>query len=106
MALCLNVAWKLGSAAAEDSTPTNSLVCGGCGAQWVPEIKHHCPGTPFVLAGTKLDLLSGDTEDSKKYLLRLMDQRQPPVTFDEVPTLAPALGPKTQILCQQKTDGR
>ena len=23
---------------------------------WVPEIKHHCPNTPFILLGTKVDL--------------------------------------------------
>ncbi|ESN93806.1 hypothetical protein HELRODRAFT_157785 [Helobdella robusta] len=24
--------------------------------KWLPEIRHHCPNTPFVLVGTKLDL--------------------------------------------------
>ena len=24
--------------------------------EFVPEIKHHCPGTPFLLVGTKADL--------------------------------------------------
>ena len=24
--------------------------------KWVPEVEHHCPNTPIVLAGTKLDL--------------------------------------------------
>lgn len=24
--------------------------------KWVPEISHHCPGTPFILVGTKSDL--------------------------------------------------
>jgi small GTP-binding protein len=23
---------------------------------WYPEIQHHCPGTPFILVGTKSDL--------------------------------------------------
>lgn len=24
--------------------------------QWVPEISHHCPKTPFLLVGTQIDL--------------------------------------------------
>ena len=27
-----------------------------CYAKWVPEISHHCPGVPFILAGMKSDL--------------------------------------------------
>jgi len=41
--------------------------------QWVPEIAHHCPGTPFILAGTKLDLLSGDNDNSVSTLKVLAD---------------------------------
>ena len=26
--------------------------------KWVPEIAHHCPGTPFLLIGTQIDLRS------------------------------------------------
>jgi hypothetical protein len=53
--------------------------------QWVPEIAHHCPGTPFILAGTKLDLLSGDSENSVSTLKVLADNEMPPVSFKEVP---------------------
>lgn len=28
--------------------------------RWWPEITHHCPGTPYVLVGNKLDLRVGD----------------------------------------------
>lgn len=24
--------------------------------QWIPEIKHYCPNTPYILVGTKTDL--------------------------------------------------
>mmetsp|Transcript_21038 Transcript_21038/g.29508 ORF Transcript_21038/g.29508 Transcript_21038/m.29508 type:complete len:100 (+) Transcript_21038:22-321(+) len=26
--------------------------------KFIPEIKHHCPGIPFIVVGNKLDLLS------------------------------------------------
>jgi len=52
-------------------------------SKWVPEIKHHCPGTPFILAGTKLDLLSAESDDSKSVLKRLADMKSPPITFAE-----------------------
>jgi GTPase SAR1 family protein len=57
--------------------------------QWVPEIAHHCPGTPFILAGTKLDLLSGDNDNSVSTLKVLADQKMPPVSFKEVPYAPP-----------------
>ena len=28
--------------------------------QWVPELQHHCPGTTYILVGTKLDLRSDE----------------------------------------------
>jgi small GTP-binding protein len=44
-------------------------------AKWVPEIRHHCPNTPFILAGTKLDLLSGESEENKSTLKRLAKKK-------------------------------
>ena len=29
--------------------------------KWVPEIKHYCPKTPFILVGTKVDLREDQT---------------------------------------------
>eukprot|EP01084_Bolivina_argentea_P285492 489596_1 len=29
-------------------------------SKWIPEIQHHCPGTPFILTGLKTDLRDND----------------------------------------------
>ena len=32
---------------------------------WVPEIKHHCPGVPFLLVGTQIDLREDEETNFK-----------------------------------------
>lgn len=34
--------------------------------QWIPEIKHHCPDTPIVLVGTKMDLRDSYVKENNK----------------------------------------
>ena len=33
----------------------NDNNCANLREKWIPEIRHHCPKTPFVLVGTKGD---------------------------------------------------
>ncbi|XP_063712793.1 ras-related protein Rac1-like [Symsagittifera roscoffensis] len=35
-------------------------------SKWEPEVKHHCPNTPILLIGTKLDLKKTNKEEIKK----------------------------------------
>lgn len=51
--------------------------------KWVPEVRHFCPGVPYLLVGTKKDLLTD--EDT---LHRLMAHREKPVTNDQGEHLA------------------
>ena len=44
--------------------------------QWHPEVTHHCPNTPVILVGTKLDLRK-DKETTKK----LKEQGLVPITY-------------------------
>ncbi|KAG8708243.1 GTP-binding protein Rho1 [Ceratobasidium sp. 394] len=59
--------------------------------KWVPEVKHFCPGLPFILVGCKKDLRRDPWTIDE---LRKTNQR--PVTTEEVchPFLAPLLHPE------------
>ena len=47
--------------------------------QWYPEVSHHCPNTPIILVGTKLDL-----RDDKETLEKLREKRLAPITYPQV----------------------
>jgi small GTP-binding protein len=47
-------------------------------AKWYPEVNHHCPHTPIILVGTKLDL-----REDKETLEKLKDKKLQPVTFPQ-----------------------
>ena len=47
-------------------------------AKWYPEVSHHCPNTPLLLVGTKLDLRE-DTET----INRLREKNLAPVSFEQ-----------------------
>jgi small GTP-binding protein len=44
-------------------------------ARWLPEIRHYCPGVPFLLIGTKADL-----RDDAATLRRLRERNMDPIT--------------------------
>ena len=45
--------------------------------QWVPEIMHHCPKTPFLLVGTMIDL-----RDDAATIEKLSKVKQKPITIE------------------------
>jgi Ras-related C3 botulinum toxin substrate 1 len=47
-------------------------------AKWVPEIQHHCPTTPMLLVGTKLDM-----RDDKETLNRLAEKKLAPISTEQ-----------------------
>ncbi|XP_065659215.1 ras-related C3 botulinum toxin substrate 1 isoform X2 [Hydra vulgaris] len=44
-------------------------------AKWYPEVNHHCPNTPIILVGTKLDL-----RDDKETIEKLKEKKLAPIT--------------------------
>ena len=47
--------------------------------QWYPEVSHHCPNTPVILVGTKLDLL-----DDQGTIERLRERKLAPISYEQV----------------------
>ena len=48
-------------------------------SQWYQEVKHHCPNTPTILVGTKLDL-----REEKSVVDELKDKKTAPITYLQV----------------------
>lgn len=46
--------------------------------QWYPEVRHHCPNTPIILVGTKLDL-----RDDKDTTEKLKEKKLNPITYPQ-----------------------
>ncbi|KAM9737431.1 cell division control protein 42 homolog isoform 2-T3 [Menidia menidia] len=45
--------------------------------KWVPEISHFCPGIPFLLVGTQMEL-----RDDRSTLEKLARKKEQPVTYE------------------------
>ncbi|KAJ7399887.1 Ras-related C3 botulinum toxin substrate 2 [Pitangus sulphuratus] len=52
-------------------------------AKWFPEVRHHCPSTPIILVGTKLDL-----RDDKDTIEKLKEKKLSPITYPQGLALA------------------
>jgi Ras-related C3 botulinum toxin substrate 1 len=46
-------------------------------SKWYPEVSHHCPQTPIILVGTKLDL-----REDRETIERLREKGQNPISFE------------------------
>lgn len=66
--------------------------------KWVPEIKHHCPKTPFLLVGTQ-----ADRRDDQELVEKLARARQKPVTVEVGEKHARELGAVKYVECSALT---
>lgn len=69
--------------------------------QWVPEITHHCPKTPFLLVGTQIDL-----RDDPSTIEKLAKNKQKPITPETAEKLARDLKAVKYVECSALTQVR
>ena len=66
--------------------------------QWVPEITHHCPKTPFLLVGTQIDL-----RDDAGTIKKLAKKKQKAITVEQGEKLARELKAVKYVECSALT---
>lgn len=66
--------------------------------QWVPEISHHCPRTPFLLVGTQVDL-----RDDSNTVEKLAKNKQRPISPESGEKLARDLRAVKYVECSALT---
>ncbi|KAJ7907217.1 small GTPase Cdc42 [Mycena leptocephala] len=65
---------------------------------WVEEVRHYCPGVPFLIVGTKIDL-----RDDPKVVEEMARQKERLVTTEEGKRLAQELGAAKYVECSALT---
>lgn len=66
--------------------------------KWVPEVRHFCPGIPFVLVGCKKDL-----RHDQNTIDELKKMNQSPVSYEEASAVAEKIVAYSYIECSAKT---
>jgi len=66
--------------------------------RWFPELQHHCPGTPCLLVGTKLDL-----RDDAAVIEGLKNQGLSTITKEQGESLCKELGASGYVECSALT---
>lgn len=66
--------------------------------KWFPEVSHHCPGTPVILVGNKIDL-----RDDPEILRQLDELKHVPVTRTQGLAVAKKIGAIKYMECSAKT---
>lgn len=66
--------------------------------QWYPEVSHHCPNTPIILVGTKLDL-----REDRDTIDKLKEKKQAPITYPQGLQMAKEIGAVKYLECSALT---
>ncbi|OQV20203.1 Ras-related protein Rac1 [Hypsibius exemplaris] len=67
-------------------------------AKWFPEVSHHCPNTPIILVGTKLDL-----RDEKETIDRLREKKLSPISLPQGLAMVKEIGAVKYLECSALT---
>ena len=67
-------------------------------SKWQPEVAHHCPKTPCLLVGTKLDM-----REDKDQLKKLEEKKITPITYEQGMAKAKDIGAVKYIECSALT---
>ena len=67
--------------------------------KWVPEVKHFCPGVPFLLVANKVD-----TRTDPVIIKQLARRKQSPVSPEEGKAVANRIGARGYFECSAKTN--
>ena len=66
--------------------------------QWYPEVGHHCPNTPIILVGTKLDL-----REEKDTIEKLQKQKLSPISYAQALAMAKEIHAVKYLECSSLT---
>ena len=66
--------------------------------QWHPEVSHHCPSSPILLVGTKLDL-----REDKETVEKLKEKRLTPISTTQGLKLQKDIGAAKYMECSALT---
>lgn len=67
-------------------------------AKWYPEVSHHCPNTPIILVGTKLDL-----RDDKETIEKLKEKKLAPVLYTDGLKMSKEISAQKYLECSALT---
>ncbi|XP_044005706.1 ras-related protein Rac1-like [Aphidius gifuensis] len=67
-------------------------------AKWYADVSRHCPATPIILVGTKLDLL-----EDKETIKKLKDKKLAPITYPQGLAMAEEIGAAKYLECSAFT---
>ena len=68
--------------------------CENVRSKWYPEVSHHCPDTPVILVGTKLDL-----REDKDTIDKLKEKKLAPVTHPQGIAMAKDISATKYLEC-------